>query len=62
MTVAGAFVYRAGQLGLFKTIQDLNPYKEDKGVVGAFSSYVSVTALRSAIMPFYYPSTLSAVV
>jgi len=55
VTVAGAFVYRAGQLGLFKTIQDLNPYKEDKGAVGAVSSFVSVTAARSAIMPFNYP-------
>jgi len=55
VTVAGAFVYRAGQLGLFKTIQDLNPYKEDKGTIGAISSFVSVTAARSAIMPFNYP-------
>lgn len=55
VTVAGAFVYRAGQLGLFKTIQDLNPYKEDKGMVGGVSTFVAVTAARSAIMPFNYP-------
>lgn len=55
VTVAGAFVYRAGQLGLFKTIQDLNPYKDDKGIIGGVSSFVSVTAARSAIMPFNYP-------
>jgi len=55
VTVAGAFVYRAGQLGLFKTIQDLNPYKADKTWVGGVSSFVSVTAARTAIMPFNYP-------
>jgi len=55
VTVAGAFVYRAGQLGLFKTVQDMNPYKEDKGVLGGVSSFVSVTAARSVIMPFNYP-------
>jgi solute carrier family 25 (adenine nucleotide translocator) protein 4/5/6/31 len=55
VTVAGAFVYRAGQLGLFKQIQDLNPYKNDKGTLGAVSAFVSVTAARTAIMPFNYP-------
>jgi len=55
VTVAGAFVYRAGQLGLFKQIQDLNPYVNDKGSLGAISSFVSVTAARTAIMPFNYP-------
>jgi len=55
VTVAGAFVYRAGQLGLFKQIQDLNPYKNDKGLNGAISSFVAVTVARTAIMPFNYP-------
>jgi len=55
VTVAGAFVYRAGQLGLFKTIQDMNPYKADKGSIGAISSFVAVTTARTAIMPFNYP-------
>lgn len=55
VTVAGAFVYRAGQLGLFKQIQDMNPYAKDKGTVGAVSSFVAVTVARSAIMPFNYP-------
>jgi len=55
VTVAGAFVYRAGQLGLFKTIQDMNPYKGDKGFIGGVSSFVAVTAARTAIMPFNYP-------
>jgi solute carrier family 25 (adenine nucleotide translocator) protein 4/5/6/31 len=55
VTVAGAFVYRAGQLGLFKQIQDMNPYAKDKGTKGAISSFVAVTVARSSIMPFNYP-------
>jgi len=55
VTCMGAFVYRAGQLGLFKQIQDLNPYQKDKGTLGAVSSFVSVTIARSAVMPFNYP-------
>ncbi len=55
VTVAGAFVYRAGQLGLFKTIQDMNPYQADKGTLGAISSFISVTTARTVIMPFNYP-------
>jgi len=55
VTVAGAFVYRAGQLGLFKQIQDLNPYQKDKGTLVAVSSFVAVTTARTVIMPFNYP-------
>jgi len=55
VTVAGAFVYRAGQLGCFKQIQDLNPYKKDKGSLGAISSFLAVTTARTVIMPFNYP-------
>jgi solute carrier family 25 (adenine nucleotide translocator) protein 4/5/6/31 len=55
VTVAGAFVYRAGQLGCFKQIQDMNPYKSDKGTLGAVSAFVSVTLARTVVMPFNYP-------
>jgi solute carrier family 25 (adenine nucleotide translocator) protein 4/5/6/31 len=55
VTVMGAFIYRAGQLGMFKQIQDLNPYQKDKGTLGAISSFFSVTIARTAIMPFNYP-------
>jgi solute carrier family 25 (adenine nucleotide translocator) protein 4/5/6/31 len=55
VTVAGAFVYRAGQLGLFKQIQDLNPYQNDRGSMGAISTFACVTLARTAIMPFNYP-------
>jgi len=55
VTVMGAFVYRAGQLGCFKQIQDANPWKDDKGVMGGVSSFVAVTTARTVIMPFNYP-------
>ncbi len=55
VTVAGAFVYRAGQLGCFKQIQDMNPYKNDKGTLGAVSSFCAVTVARTVVMPFNYP-------
>jgi len=55
VTVMGAFVYRAGQLGLFKQIQDMNPYQKDKGIIGGVSSFIAVTCARTAIMPFNYP-------
>jgi solute carrier family 25 (adenine nucleotide translocator) protein 4/5/6/31 len=55
VTVAGAFVYRAGQLGFFKQIQDMNPYAKDKGTLGAVSSFLAVTTARTAVMPFNYP-------
>jgi solute carrier family 25 (adenine nucleotide translocator) protein 4/5/6/31 len=55
VTCMGAFVYRAGQLGCFKQIQDLNPYQKDKGTLGAVSSFVAVTIARTVVMPFNYP-------
>jgi solute carrier family 25 (adenine nucleotide translocator) protein 4/5/6/31 len=55
VTCMGAFVYRAGQLGCFKQIQDLNPYASDKGTLGAVSSFVAVTVARTVVMPFNYP-------
>lgn len=55
VTVAGAFVYRAGQLGLFKQVQDYNPWKKDKGVKGAVAAFCSVTLARTVVMPFNYP-------
>lgn len=55
VTVAGAFVYRAGQLGCFKQIQDMNPYKKDKGLLGGASAFAAVTVARTVVMPFNYP-------
>lgn len=55
VTVCGAFVYRAGQLGCFKQIQDFNPWRADKGTIGFLSSFVAVTIARTVVMPFNYP-------
>jgi len=55
VTVMGAFVYRAGQLGCFKQIQDLNPWQADKGILGGVSSFGAVTVARTIVMPFNYP-------
>jgi solute carrier family 25 (adenine nucleotide translocator) protein 4/5/6/31 len=55
VTVMGAFVYRAGQLGCFKQIQDLNPWQKDRGSLGAISSFAAVTVARTIVMPFNYP-------
>merc|ERR1712187_901413 len=55
VTVAGAFVYRGGQLGLFGQIMDMNPYKQDKGVVGIVAAFVCATVARTVTTPFNYP-------
>lgn len=55
ITVMGAFVYRAGQLGTFAQIMSMNPYKEDKGAVGMLAAFVAAQVARNAVMPFNYP-------
>jgi solute carrier family 25 (adenine nucleotide translocator) protein 4/5/6/31 len=55
ITVAGAFVYRGGQLGLFAQIQDMNPYKQDKGMIGIVAAFVCATVARTITTPFNYP-------
>jgi len=55
VTVAGAFVYRGGQLGLFGQIMDMNPYKEDKGVLGVVAAFTCATVARTVTTPFNYP-------
>merc|ERR1719432_631831 len=55
ITVAGAFVYRAGQLGTFAQIMAMNPYKEDKGPMGMVAAFVAAQVARNAVMPFNYP-------
>jgi solute carrier family 25 (adenine nucleotide translocator) protein 4/5/6/31 len=55
ITVAGAFVYRGGQLGLFGQIMDMNPYKQDKGMLGVVAAFTCATVARTATTPFNYP-------
>jgi solute carrier family 25 (adenine nucleotide translocator) protein 4/5/6/31 len=55
VTVAGAFVYRGGQLGLFAQVQDMNPYKADKGPLGVVAAFTAATIARTITTPFNYP-------
>lgn len=55
VSIAGAFVYRAGQLGLYGTVMGLNPYSKDKGLLGFCSAIVIATAARTVVLPFNYP-------
>lgn len=55
VTVAGAFVYRGGQLGLFAQIMDMNPYKKDTGMIGVVAAFTCATVARSITTPFNYP-------
>merc|ERR1711904_333655 len=55
VTVAGAFVYRGGQLGLFAQVMDMDPYKQDKGIIGIVAAFVCATVARTITTPFNYP-------
>jgi solute carrier family 25 (adenine nucleotide translocator) protein 4/5/6/31 len=55
VSIAGAFVYRAGQLGLYGTVMGFNPYKDDKGIAGFISAVCIGTLARTVILPFNYP-------
>jgi len=55
VSIAGAFVYRAGQLGLYGSVMNLNPYKKDTGIMGFMSAVVIGTLARTVILPFNYP-------
>merc|ERR1711937_481010 len=50
VSIAGAFVYRAGQLGLYGTVMGFNPYQKDKGVKGLVSAIVIGTTARTVIL------------
>jgi len=55
VSIAGAFVYRAGQLGLYGSVMGLNPYRKDTGLKGFFSAIFIGTLARTVILPFNYP-------
>jgi solute carrier family 25 (adenine nucleotide translocator) protein 4/5/6/31 len=55
VSIAGAFVYRGGELGLFGTVMGLNPYKDDKGAKGLGAAVLIGAAARTAVLPFNYP-------
>jgi hypothetical protein len=55
VALVGAFIFRAGQLGGFKVLQEVNPYAKDTGLPGFFSSLAAVTAARAVVVPLYVP-------
>lgn len=55
VSIGGAFVYRAGQLGGYGAIMASNPYKEDKGIVGFIAAVTIATIARTVVLPFNYP-------
>merc|ERR1712057_132168 len=56
VSVVGIVGYRGLQLGTFDTITGLNPYKSDKGILGAISTFVAaqtaITIGAGATYPF----------
>jgi len=54
VSVAGIIAYRGVQFGTFDTIMGLNPYKTDKGLMGAVSTFCSAqtAVLASALVTY----------
>merc|ERR1719352_780361 len=56
VSVVGIVGYRGLQLGTFDTITGLNPYKSDKGIMGAVSTFIAaqtaITVGAAATYPF----------
>merc|ERR1712027_102959 len=56
VSVVGIVGYRGLQLGCFDTITGLNPYKKDKGLLSAVSTFVAaqtaITVGAGATYPF----------
>merc|ERR1719230_1671402 len=56
VSVVGIVGYRGLQLGTFDTIAGVNPYKSDKGLIGAVSTFVAaqtaITIGAGATYPF----------
>jgi len=54
-SIGGAVAYRGMQLGCFDTINGLNPYKNDLGAIGFFSSFCAGMVSLAASIPASYP-------
>merc|ERR1739847_50969 len=56
VSVVGTVGYRGLQLGCFDTITGLNPYKQDKGILGAVTTFgaaqTAITIGAAATYPF----------
>jgi hypothetical protein len=56
VAVASAFVFRAGQLGLYGSAMECwNPYHDDTGTKGLASAVAVGVAARTVTIPFTYP-------
>merc|ERR1712137_1154955 len=49
VSVVGIVGYRGLQLGTFDTITGLNPWKKDKGIMGAVSTFAAEEGLASGL-------------
>merc|ERR1711907_240715 len=55
VSLAGIIPYRGFQLGAFDTLVGLNPYKDDKGVVGIVTTFASAQTAIIAGATISYP-------
>merc|ERR1712188_312681 len=55
VSLMGIIPYRGFQLGAFDTIVGLNPYKDDKGILGIVSTFVSAQSAITAGAGISYP-------
>merc|ERR1719235_3059297 len=55
VSLAGIIPYRGFQLGAFDTLVGLNPYKNDKGVLGVVSTFISAQTAIIAGATISYP-------
>merc|ERR1712196_45594 len=55
VSLAGIIPYRGFQLGAFDTLVGLNPYKENKGVLGVVSTFISAQTAIIAGATISYP-------
>merc|ERR1712078_741440 len=56
VSVVGIVGYRGLQLGTFDTITGINPYKKDKGIMGAVSTFVAAQTAITIGAGATYPS------
>lgn len=54
-SVGGVVAYRGMQLGCFDTINSMNPYQRDLGVMGIVAGFVAGMTSLTAAMPLSYP-------
>merc|ERR1712178_61947 len=55
VSLMGIIPYRGFQLGAFDTIVGLNPYKNDKGIMGAVSAFCAAQTAITAGAGISYP-------